>query len=126
MTTDAEYAAIFAARDPKTKTDDEVRAKLRHHDAQIVEANRRYGHENTRSARSMIDDAYIDAYPWQQEAKRRGITSSKLYDAMVKMSDQTLRTLYRQGVERASALFCDPKASSTLRSVCQRRGLLDE
>ncbi len=111
---------------PMIQTDDELRYWLCHHERQIVEANRRYGHDKSRSAKSLIDEAYSKAIPYQAEAKRRGITSSALYDALAKMSDRTLKTLYRSGKQRMPHLFGDPKAMITLRNVCQCRGLFDE
>lgn len=106
-------------------TDDEVREKLAYHNHQIAEANRRYGHSNLKSDRDMINWAYGDAYMWQQEAKRRGITASRLSDILDKMSDRSLITLYRSAKRRAPHWFKDPKAMMVLRNVCHRRGLLD-
>lgn len=111
---------------PIIQDDDELRFWLAHHERAIVEANRRYGHDKSRSAQSLIDEAYSKAIPYQAEAKRRGITSSKLYDALAKMSDSTLRALHRSGKRRMPHLFTDPKSMIILRNVCQLRGLLDE
>lgn len=110
---------------PEEATDDQVREKLVYHNGQIADANRRYGHSNLRSGRGLIEEAYINAYPWQQEAKRRGISASRLADILNKMSDQSLLSLYHCAKKRAPHWFKDPKAMMILRNVCQRRGLFD-
>jgi hypothetical protein len=110
---------------PDEATDNQVREKLAYHNRRIAESQQRYGHSTLKSDRALLDEAYIDAYPWQQEAKRRGITVSRLADILEKLSDRSLLTLYRTGKRRASHWFKDPKAMMVLRNVCKRRGLLD-
>ena len=110
---------------PKDASDDEVREKLAYHNHRIAENQRRYGHSNLKSDRALISEAYSDAYPWQQEAKRRGISASRLADVLDKMSDRSLLTLYRCAKKRASHWFNDPKAMMVLRNICKRRGLID-
>lgn len=109
---------------PSTYSDDDLREKLAYYERQIVDRNRRYGGNNsTRSDRAMIDEAYISAYPWQQEAKARGITSSRLYDALMKMTDVSLQTLMKA---IPKAMLADPTQITALQRVCLRRGLMDE
>lgn len=110
---------------PSEATDDEVRDWLAYHNGRIAESQRRYGHSTLGSDRSLLAEAYDKAYPWQQEAKRRGITASRLQDILDKMSDRSLKTLYRCAKKRAGHWFNDPKAMVVLRNTCQRRGLLD-
>ena len=110
---------------PSEATDDQVREMLAYHNHRIVDSQRRYGHSTLRSDRALLDEAYGDAYPWQQEAKHRGISASRLSDILDKMSDRSLRTLYQCAKRRAGHWFADPKAMMTLRQVCQRRGLTD-
>lgn len=112
--------------DPASHEDDELRFWLGHHERQIAEAQRRYGGSTRRSSASLLQEAYDNAKPYQDEARARGITSSKLYDALMKMSDRTLATLHKCGKVRMPHLFTDPKAMIVLRNVCQRRGLFDE
>lgn len=106
-------------------TDDEVREKLAYHNARIAESQSRYGHSTLRSDRALLSEAYDDAYPWQREAQRRGITASRLADVLEKMSDRSLLTLQRCAKKRARHWFSDPRAMIALRNVCQRRGLTD-
>lgn len=122
----AELEALRERLDPERQTDDHVRERLRQHEVAITYARQRYGHSTMRSDVSMIEEALDKAWPWIAEAKRRGITSSRLADILNKMSDRSLRTLYRCGKNRARHLFSDPKAMIVLRNVCLRRGLLDE
>lgn len=109
----------------KDMTDDEIREKLAYHNARIADNQRRYGNSTLRSDRALLSEAYDDAYPWQQEAKRRGITACRLADILDKMSDRSLMTLYRCAKKRAGHWFSDPKAMMVLRNTCQRRGLFD-
>jgi hypothetical protein len=111
--------------DITTLTDDEVREKLAYYNHRIAESQSRYGHSNLRSDRSLLSEAYNYAYPWQEEAKRRGISASRLADVLDKMSDRSLRTLHNCAKKRASHWFKDPRAMLVLRTICQRRGLLD-
>lgn len=108
---------------PSTYSDDDLREKLAYYERQIVDRNRRYGGNPTRSDRAMIDEAYISAYLWQQEAKARGITSSRLYDALMGMTDASLQTLMKA---IPKAMLADPTQIAALQRVCLRRGLMDE
>lgn len=110
---------------PSEATDDQVREKLAYHNHRIAENQRRYGHSTLKSDRALIAEAYSDAYPWQQEAKRRGISASRLADILDKMSDRSLKTLYRCAKSRAGHWFSDPRAMMVLRNICKRRGILD-
>lgn len=110
---------------PSTYSDDDLREKLRYHEGRIAYANATCGvGYHTRSQRAMLDEVYIGAHPWQQEAKKRGITSSKLYDALLKMSDVSLKTLLRALPKRT--MISDPSQVTALQRVALRRGLIDE
>lgn len=110
---------------PTTMTDDELRDWLAFHNQRIASRRASHGHSSLPSDRAMISEAIDSAYPFQQEAKRRGITVSRLADILGKMSDRSLATLYRYAKTRASHWFADPKAMVILRNVCQRRGLIE-
>jgi hypothetical protein len=111
--------------DYSSMNNDELRDWLAYHDRSIANAQMRYGHSTLGSDRSLLAEVYDRAYPCQQEAKRRGVTSSRLADILSKMSDQSLTTLYRCAKSRASHWFSDPKAMMVLRRICQRRGLIE-
>lgn len=61
--------------DPALQTDDELREKLAYHGRNIEDGKRRYGSSAMSFDRSLLDEIYDKAKPWQDEAARRGITS---------------------------------------------------
>ena len=115
-----------ATNDPSLQSDDSLRQSLRHHEMMVANAERRYGHSSLRSDIAMVHEARGAAHPWIEEARERGVTTSRLYDILMSMSEVSLDTLYRCGKRRARHWFSDPLAMMVLRSVCVKKGLINE